>query len=785
MRRSDLRLLPAATIVWALAVLGISAGAAAAIAGAAVIISVVLTAVMLLGGTRTANSLFAHLGIVVLAGVLLFPALQRHAVASELLTEAAADGLTVEMVVVAGGDPAAPSSGPAWSRSGVQVMARTVRGQVQLGKNSVLLPASLPLLLRAEGDAAGGLEEARDGDRVQVRGALRAADGLLVLRANTAVALPRSGIAGVADDARHGLRQQARSATAHLPDDEAALVRGMTSGDTSGMGEETEEIMRRAGISHLVAVSGANIALVLGAVIAPLLLAGVRRRPRIALAAATVAGYVWLVGEEPSVQRAATMVAPLLAARFAGVRASPVAALALTITLWSLIDPVTAASVGFMLSALATAAILLAAPPLATAVTELSGNRIGRVPALVLAVPAVAQLACTPLLILLTPEISIWAVPVNMMVGPIVGPTTVIGLIAMIVGTAVPSLAQLLNTVAGGGAHLVLLISRTADALPGSRIAVPDGTIGVLLAIAVLLAVAITIAARRVRVVRWVAAAALVVAIAPSLGRMAPVSTGPQWLVAVCAVGQGDAVLLRGATDEEPTVLIDTGPDPAALTECLNRLQVTRIDLLVLSHPHQDHTGGTDALTGARAPAEQWICPIPAARADIVETVPAEVATTGHRWSSQGLDLEVLWPPSAEEADRAAAREQGSGEGDSANDCSVALSATWPDGTRLVSLGDLEPVAQQELLALRPGPADIVKVAHHGSRFQHSPLYDQLDADIALIPVGSDNSFGHPTDELLGILARTGASVLRTDEHGTVVLPTEDPTAPRSVGPAR
>ena len=784
MRRSDLQLLPAATVVWALAVLGITVGAAAGIAGAAVIVSLALAAVMLLGGTRTAHAVFAHLGVMALAGALLFPALQRHTAATEVLEDAAAEALTVEMVVVTAGEPAPPDRGPPWSRSGLQTMARTVRGHALLGKDEAHLPASLPLLLRAQGEGAEGLSQARPGDRVHVRGTLREGGGLLVLSASGATALQRDGAAGIADDLRHALRMQAREATGHLPDDEAALVRGMTSGDTAGMGEETEEIMRRAGISHLVAVSGANIALVLGAVIAPLLLVGVRRRPRIALAAAAVAGYVWLVGEEPSVQRAATMVAPLLAARFVGVRASPVAALALTVALWSVIDPVTASSVGFMLSALATASILIAAPPLATAITELSRGRIGHAAALVLAVPAVAQLVCTPILILLTPEISIWAVPVNITVGPIVGPTTVIGLLAMIVGSVVPPLSQALNTLAGGGAHLVLLISRTADALPGSRIAVPEGATGVLLAIAVLLAGAITLAARRIRLVRWVAAAALVVALAPGIGRLTPFGSGPQWLVAVCAIGQGDAVLLRGSAGSEPTVLIDTGPDPAALTDCLNRLQVTRIDLLVLSHPHQDHIGGNTALTGPRAPAEQWNCPIPEARAATVGAVPAETVTTGWTWESRGLELEVLWPPSAEAAQSAAAREHGSGD-DTANDCSVTLAATWPDGTRLVSLGDLEPVGQQELLALDPGAADIVKVAHHGSRFQHEPLYQHLGASVALVPAGRDNPFGHPTDELLEMLDDHGTTAVRTDVHGTVILPAEDPSVPRSVGPAR
>ena len=147
--------------------------------------------------------------------------------------------------------------------------------------------------------------------------------------------------------------------------------------------------------------------------------------------------------------------------------------------------------------------------------------------------------------------------------------------------------------------------------------------------------------------------------------------------------------------------------------------------------------------------------------------------------------LTVLWPDSAEAAERASAAERGSGEGDAANDCSIALEARWADGTRLVTLGDLEPAAQEQLAATEPGPADIVKVAHHGSRFQHAPLYEQLDPDLALVPVGRENTFGHPTDELLDLVRGTGAQVLRTDVHGTVVLPTGEDAAPRSVAPAR
>ena len=163
---------------------------------------------------------------------------------------------------------------------------------------------------------------------------------------------------------------------------------------------------------------------------------------------------------------------------------------------------------------------------------------------------------------------------------------------------------------------------------------------------------------------------------------------------------------------------------------------------------------------------------------------PVTVARTGQSWQREGLAVRVLWPGSAEDALRASAAQGGSSEGDGANDCSLVLEVHWEDGTRMVTLGDLEPGAQSELAALAPGRTDILKVAHHGSRFQHAPLYHQLQAELALVPVGAENSFGHPTDDLLALLRETGTQVLRTDVHGTVVLTTDSP-APRSVGPAR
>ncbi|MGY5764672.1 ComEC/Rec2 family competence protein [Brachybacterium sp. DNPG3] len=791
LRHGDLRLLPGATAVWALAVIGAILGQGAAVAAAALLTSGVLAAVVALGRRGRSSALMAHLGLVLIACLLLVPALERASTTRDVLAGAAEDGVVVELALTLRTDPETPATGPAWARTGVRASARSIRGPVRIGAQEMTLPGSVPILLSADGDAAAALSAASDGADVLVRGRLRADGDLLILQATRATVIPRSGITGALDRAREGLRVRARAATAHLPSDEGALVRGMTTGDTHGLSEDAEEMMRRAGISHLVAVSGANIALVIAAVTIPLLLAGVRRRPRIAAAAVAMAAYVWLVGDEPSVQRAATMAAPLLAARFLGVRASPVACLALAVAFWSVLDPITAASIGFLLSALATAAILLAAPPLARAIRELSRDRLGDAACLVLAVPLVAQLACTPVLILLAPEISLWSVAVNMLVDPIVGPVTVIGLISLPVGLLWPDGAAGLMSLGGGGAHLVLIIARTADALPLSRIPVAEGAIGVLACLGILAALALAVATRRRRLTRWACAAVAVAVLAWGVGRSAPLRDQDPWIVAACAVGQGDAMLLRtGTAGDERTVLVDTGPDPAALTACLDLLGVDRIDLLVLTHPHADHTGGRAALRGDRLPLRQWICPIDAAASSVAAGVPAEVATTGTGTLLGSLEIEVLWPPSAEASRAASLREQSSSETDGANDCSIAVSARWSDGTRLVALGDLEPAAQSELLALDPGGAitagtDLVKVAHHGSRHQDADLYTALAPRIALVTVGRENTFGHPTEQTLTMLGRLGAGIARTDVHGTVIVPAADPGAPRSVGPGR
>ena len=800
LRPSDLRPLPVAVALWALAAVGVALGPRAVVTSAAAVSAAALSAVVLTGSARARSLIVPHVVLLGIGVALLLVTTGQLAASKDALSDVAGSGASSELELRLLSDPAPPEDGPAWAQGSVTARVAIIRGTVRSGRDERRLPSDVAAFATGRSAASTpsgrttGLDQARAGDVVRVRGTVSIGGGGRFRVKVSRVLDVRRGPPIIAQ-----LRAVLRQSTSQLPTDEAALVRGMTTGDTRGLSSTAEDAMTRAGISHLIAVSGANIALVLATVLVPLLLLGVDRRARLVLAAAVAGAYVLLVGEEPSVLRAATMAAPLLLARFIGVRPAPVPALAMTASLWSVLDPQTAASVGFVLSGLSTAAILLAARPCARALTAMTRGRLSDGWALVLAVPLVAQAACTPVLILLSPEISVWAVPVNIVVAPLVGPATILGMLALVIGPFLPMAAAALAHLAAGSAHLVLEVALLADSAPLSRIAVPEGASGAAAAVLVLGLCVLVWSLRRRAWVRFAVACVLVGVLAPPLAQRLPLPIARDrgaWSIAACAVGQGDAFVARDPSrDDQGAILIDTGPDPALLRECLDRLQVRRIDLLVLTHPHADHIGGVAALTGERTPRRQWICPMPEAQSARRAPGPAEAVLRGARASSGALAVEVLWPTSPEAVEAVAARETSSSEQGTANDCSVAVAIRWPDGTRLVALGDLEPQAQRALAELDPGPADVVKVAHHGSRRQEAMLYQRLAPRLALIGVGRGNTFGHPSPPTLAMLGLLAARTVRTDEHGTVTVQFGAPARAgagertadelRSVGPGR
>ncbi|MFI0796435.1 ComEC/Rec2 family competence protein [Micromonospora rubida] len=561
------------------------------------------------------------------------------------------------------------------------------------------------------------------------------------------------------------LRAGLQRACAPLPDEQGGLLPGLVVGDTSRLPSAVEEDFRDTGMTHLNAVSGSNVAIVVGAVL--LLARWSRAGPRVAvgLCALALVGFVILVRPSPSVVRAATMGAIGLAALAAGRPRAALPALAAAVAGLVLLDPDLAGDPGFALSVLATAGLLLLAPGWR------DGLRRRRVPpglAEALAVPAAAQLACGPVVAGISGTVSLVAVPANLLVVPAIAPATVLGVAAAVLSPVWPAGAEFAAWLASWPAWWLVTVARYGARLPAGALPWPGGWPGALLLAG--LTVALLIATRRPLVRRLVAVVAVAVIAGTLPVRL--VAAGwppPGWVVVACAVGQGDALVLPAGTGR--AVVVDAGPDPAAVDGCLRRLGVREVPLLLFSHFHVDHTGGVAGVFRGRRVAEvrtpQW--PEPAAGRELVRVAAAAggagagaaVATEGWTYRVGGLELVVLGPPYPLRGTRS-----------DPNNNSLVLRATVA-GVRILLAGDAETEEQRALLErVPPGGvrADVLKVAHHGSAYQEPAFLDAVRPRVALVPVGVGNSYGHPNAAVLARIARGGARVLRTDTDGDVAV---------------
>jgi competence protein ComEC len=235
--------------------------------------------------------------------------------------------------------------------------------------------------------------------------------------------------------------------------------------------------------------------------------------------------------------------------------------------------------------------------------------------------------------------------------------------------------------------------------------------------------------------------------------------------VVACAVGQGDAVVLPAGAGR--AVVVDAGPEPNGVDQCLRRLDISQVVLLAVSHFHADHVGGITGVFRGREVAAvigpDWPEPV-GGRAD-VEAVAARagipVRAVGPGWAYEwgGLRVEALGPIDPLR-----------GTNSDPNNNSLILRATV-SGRSVLLPGDAE-IEQQEDLVSRLGAgglrADVLKVAHHGSALQAPEMLDAVDPAVALVSVGVGNDYGHPNPSVLARLARGGARILRTDESGDV-----------------
>ncbi|HVV23218.1 MAG TPA: ComEC/Rec2 family competence protein, partial [Pseudonocardiaceae bacterium] len=497
---------------------------------------------------------------------------------------------------------------------------------------------------------------------------------------------PPSVIQRAAEALRRGLRTAS-------PD---GLLPAIVVGDRGGVSPPVLDDFRLSGMDYLMAVGGLHFMVVCGAVLWVLRRVGVGPVTCAVATGVVLLGFGEVAGGEPNVLRAGLMVGVGLVAIATGRTRSACSALSGSVIVLTLWQPDFAADVGFALSVLATAAMLLLAGPTAAAV-ERWGVPAGI--AELVAIALVAQLATAPVIAAVYGQLSLPSVLANVLVEPAFVPAMLVGALTMACAAGWPWLAAVMAHAAVPELAWLRLVAHHAANLPGAAVPWPTGWWGGLALAAVLVAVAVAMRFRRLRALMAAILAGVFLVVVP-VRVLAPGWPPKRWAMVDCDVGQGDGEVL--ATGRPGTaVVVDTGPDEVAIGECLNRLGVDQIPLVVLSHLHADHVGGLAtvlhdwpvgavAVGPSRVPSWAWA---QVARETAAARVPLVELSVGQRLTWPGLALDVLGPSPGESWPTG-----DDPSGTVVNNSSLVLRATTPIG-RILLTGDVEMAAQADLLA--------------------------------------------------------------------------------------
>lgn len=717
--------------------------------------------------------------------------------------------------------PAIPDQLPAGDGPWIAIVATI--GAPRAGQQPAVVELEAPPGIRVAGTLPG-FPIVVPGDRVTLRGSLRAppvddpyGDYLIrigvqaTIRASVVAVLPEDGnVARSVEGLRRGADRALQRA---IPEPEAGLASGILIGLRDRVDRDLSGAFTTVGATHVVAISGWNIAIVATSLAA---IAGrMARRRRIALTALAIIVYVAFVGPSPSVVRAAAMAGVVMGARELGRPSRAAAAIGWAGAGLLILDPGLIDDVGFQLSALATVGLIAWATPFTE---RLAGKSPGRPRAWLaesLGVSLAAQLATLPIVVLTFGRLSLVSPVVNLGVVPLVAPAMGAGVVAMAGGLlAMAGLPAAIATVVGLPAWLLFSLMvgvvRTGARLPFASIALTEPWNAVVAVMAAGTIVGATVLTRRGAQQANPSRGQSGAAVPPQRPRNAGSAHGgrakaPSWWqtrsarltsgalaaavvalaivvvhrpdgiprIVVLDVGQGDAILVEGG--QGARLLIDGGPDPGRLLVALDEHLPPwdrRVDVVILSHPHEDHAAGLATLLDRYAVGQVFepgmFGPGPgyaALNAELINLgIRRGVLSTGDHLRIDEFSFRVMWP------DPGSVPERPSDGGTGINNVSVVLMGEV-DGHRVLLAGDIEEQIDPRLLARGLPTVDVLKVAHHGSRTATTDAFlTAVRPSIAVISAGRGNPYGHPAPATVARLRANGAEVLRTDQNGTVTV---------------
>jgi competence protein ComEC len=568
-------------------------------------------------------------------------------------------------------------------------------------------------------------------------------------------------------------RRGARSRADSLFGTQAPLAASVLLAQRDALDREVRDRFARAGLSHLLAISGLHVGLICGILLLAGSLLRLGRRWSAVFAAAGTVAYVALLGAPHSAMRAALQLVLLLAATMLQRPTRPEALVAAAALVILVMEPGALLSPGFQLSFAGVAGLLALRPPF---LRLLGGGRQGeagrarRWLADALATSIAATLSTAPVVAWHFGQVAPIGVAANLVAIPLLSLALPALALALLAGTISPAAGAFLAGPGVLGLAALDRVAALAAAVPGGALAV-HGSTALLLTGALAAGWVVSGRLGRVRPVIqgavWASVAAAIVlgtAIRPASDRLE---------IHVIDVGQGDAIAVRSPAGR--WLLVDAGvagrgfdAGERRVVPYLARRGVRRLEGVVLTHPHLDHLGGAEAVIRSLRP--RWVGD-PAAVAPSAPYLAvlrlAEATGTpwvglrqGHRLVLDGVAVEFLHPETigADEADP--------------NDLSVVMKVSYGEFSALLT-GDATARVEARLLRgqghdLR---ADVLKLGHHGSATSTTAGFLAATAPrLALVSAGGENRYGHPHRAVIDRLDAAGVAILRTDRHGSVAV---------------
>lgn len=536
----------------------------------------------------------------------------------------------------------------------------------------------------------------------------------------------------------------------HAPLFEAIMI-----GDKGGVGSETLTSMRLTGTVHLLTVSGLHLSMIAGALRALLKRLPIGKGIRFAVQIIVLVFFTCLTGGAPGTIRACVTALIRELAGLAGRRYEPLTALSAAALGITLVCPAMALNASFQFSFFVVLGILLLSGMMTRFAQRLcGGRRIVRRLASATALSLSAQLSAVPMQLLLYGYIPLLALPMNVISGFLMPILMLGGWLALAVGCVLPGLGGLLSGLLGEAMGAFEAMSLFMAGLEGSIVRLPAPYAAVLPLFALLMAL-VSDRIRIGRLRRGLALAVLLVMIAIYAPRFDARSAYVQ-----LDVGQGDGALFR---QDRSAVLVDVGPADSYDMLRYLRHEGLSVEKIVLSHLDEDHAGALMTLLDS----EVDIGGVALAEGAMDETVTEPVWQALALAQDMGIPIETA--RAGDEIETSVARFEVLSPDETfagSNERSLVLACTF-GGRTFLTTGDLPTESEMP----NPPDCDVLKVSHHGSKYATSKEFlERATPEIALISVGANNNYGHPTERVLDDLAAVGAQVFRTDQSGCVTV---------------